>query len=96
MIALRIPGGSGLFMYDGRPDHRGGPTTRRMPIQVYERRLLERMHASARWENQPTDNVSIGDLDEREITRTVEEAIRRQRLDDPGTRDPAELLLGLG
>jgi ATP-dependent DNA helicase RecG len=31
-----------------------------------------------------------------EIVRTVEEAIRRGRAEDPGTRDPEELLRGLG
>lgn len=40
--------------------------------------------------------ISIGDLDTAEIVRTVEEAIRRQRLEDPGTRDPMEPLRGLG
>jgi len=31
-----------------------------------------------------------------EIIRTVEEAVRRQRLDDPGVRSPLDLLRGLG
>ena len=31
-----------------------------------------------------------------EITRTLEESIRRGRADDPGTRDPAEMLRGFG
>lgn len=34
------------------------------------------------------------DLDTTEIVRTVDEAIRRGRMEDPGTRDPRELLLG--
>ncbi|HEY7035159.1 MAG TPA: ATP-binding protein [Thermomicrobiales bacterium] len=38
----------------------------------------------------------LKDLDTSEIVRTVEEAIRRQRLEDPGTRSSRELLLGLG
>ena len=39
---------------------------------------------------------SVEDLDIAEIRRTVTEAIRRGRLEDPGTRDPVELLRGLG
>ncbi len=50
VIVLRVSGGSGLYTYDGRPYQRVGPTTRIMPRQRYERLLLERMHASHRWE----------------------------------------------
>lgn len=96
VIVLIISGGTGLYSYDGRPYQRIGPTTSRMPVQVYEHRLLERMHASSRWENQTVDDFSIDDLDLSELNRTIEEAIRRQRLDDPGTRSPSELLMGLG
>lgn len=49
-----------------------------------------------RWENQPAAGWSVADLDEAEIARTREESIRRGRADDPGTRDPAEVLRGLG
>ena len=96
VIVLRVPGGTGLFTYDGRPYHRVGPTTTRMPQQLYERRLLERFHSSDRWENRPAEHLAIADLDEKELLRTVEEAIRRQRLEDPGIRDPETLLVGLG
>ncbi len=49
-----------------------------------------------RWENQPAGGWSVEDLDATEIRRTVSEAIRRGRLEDPGTREPAELLRGGG
>ena len=94
-IVLRVTGGGGPYTYDGRAYLRHGPTTLVMPREQYERRLLERMHASHRWENRPA-GLRIEDLDAAEIVRTVEEAIRRQRMEDPGTRDPRELLLGLG
>jgi ATP-dependent DNA helicase RecG len=58
--------------------------------------LLERLHGEHRWENEPTAGWSVADLDAAEIVRTLEEAIRRGRADDPGTRDPAELLRGFG
>ena len=67
-----------------------------MPTDEYNRVLLERMHGDQRWENQPAAGWSVADLDEAEIRRTVDEAIRRGRLADPGTRDPVELLRGLG
>mgnify|MGYP002780822068 FL=1 len=54
------------------------------------------MHPAQRWELLPAQGVTFGDLDTREIARTVDEAVRRGRLDEPGTRDPAELLRGLG
>lgn len=96
VIVLSVPGGGGPFTYDGRPYTRTGPTTSVMPQGEYERLILERMHGSRRWENQPALGVSVGDLDQAEITRTLEEAIRRQRLADPGVRDPVEVLTGLG
>jgi len=96
VIVLRVPGGGGPYTYDGRPYLRHGPTTQLMPRDRYERLLLQRMHASQRWENQPAEALTIADLDPDEIVRTAEEAIRRGRLDDPGTRAPRELLLGLG
>lgn len=96
VLVLSVPGGGGPYTYDDRPYLRQGPTTRIMPRQRYERVLLERMHASHRWENQPAVGFTIEALDHGEIIRTVDEAIRRQRLEDPGTRDPKALLLGLG
>ncbi len=96
VIAVQVPGGGGPFTYAGRPYRRNGPTTAAMPQQAYERMLLERMHGTSRWENQPAAGVSLDDLDHAEIIRTVEESIRRQRLEDPATRDITELLVGLG
>src|SRR5262249_15403033 len=50
---------------------------------------------SHRWENQPAEGFGVADLDHAEILRTIDEAIRRQRLEDPGTRDIPALLQGL-
>jgi ATP-dependent DNA helicase RecG len=95
-IVLRIGPGWGLYSYDGHPYERVGRTTHRMPKSTYERRLLEQAHSGNRWELLPAEGLTFDDLDASEIVRTVEEAIRRQRLDDPGTRDVRELLVGLG
>ncbi len=90
------PGPARPYQYRGASYRRVGNTTLAMPTEEYNRVLLERMHSEQRWENQPAIGWSIQDLDEAEIRRTVENAIRRGRLDDPGTREPAELLRGLG
>jgi ATP-dependent DNA helicase RecG len=96
VIALRVPGGGhGPFTYEGRPYVRQVPTTVPMPQDEYRRHLLEQMHPTHRWENQPAHQFGLDDLDAAEISRTVEEAVRRGRLDEPGTREPGELLRGL-
>ena len=67
-----------------------------MPSDLYERMLMERLHGTQRWENEPADGWSVDDLDAGEIHNTLNEAIRRGRLDDPGTRDVPAILRGLG
>lgn len=84
------------YSYKGQAYRRVGNTSPVMSRDEYNRLLLERLHGESRWENQPTDRWTVIDLDVAEITRTIEEAIRRGRAEDPGTRDPAELLRGLG
>ena len=68
VIALRVPGGGGPHTYDGRPYQRHGPTTRVMPRGVYEQRVVEKLHATNRCENQAVPSgVTTADLDEEEI-----------------------------
>ena len=71
-------------------------TTRTMPRETYQRLLLEEMHAIERWENRPAAGWDVSRLDRREMVLTLEESIRRGRVDDPGTREPLEILRGLG
>lgn len=71
-------------------------TTRTMPRETYQRLLLEELHGERRWENQPAEGWDVSRLDSREMVLTLEESIRRGRLDDPGTREPLEILRGLG
>ena len=84
------------YSYKGQAYRRVGNTSPAMSRDEYNRMLLERLHGESRWENQPVERWTVADLDIAEITRTIEEAIRRGRAEDPGTRDPAELLRGLG
>jgi ATP-dependent DNA helicase RecG len=62
----------------------------------YNQMLLEQLHSTVRWESEPAIGWRIADLDTSEIVRTLEEAIRRGRAEDPGTRDSLEILRGLG
>ena len=96
VIALRIPGGGGPYTYDGRPYLRSGPTTSIMPKAEYERRIIERMHATRRWENEPVaEGVTIADLDEEEIRITLENAIQLGRVEPPSRREIRSILQGL-
>jgi len=96
VLLVRVPDGPDKpYTFDGRPYVRQGPTTAAMPRELYERMVVERRHPIHRWEIQPAHEITLNDLDKAEITRTVDEAIRRGRMDEPGTRDPAELLKGL-
>ncbi len=89
-------GHSQPYSYRGQAYRRVGPTTIPMSRDEYNRVLLERLHADTRWENQPAPGWSVADLDHDEIRRTLEEGIRLGRVEDPGTREPAAILRGLG
>lgn len=96
VIVISAPGDQrDVYTYDGRPYVRQGPTTSQMEQETYRQRLLARSTRAERWEAQPAHNLGIEDLDHAEITRTVEEAIRRGRMEEPGTRDPEDLLRGM-
>ena|GEM_PF-133328 len=96
VVLIRVPRGAGPYTYDGRPYARVGPTTVLMASEHYEQMLVERMHPSRRWETQVALDVGLDDLDEAEVIRTTEEAIRRHRIPDPLTRRLEDLLLGFG
>jgi ATP-dependent DNA helicase RecG len=89
-------GASRPYTYRGAAYRRVGNTTIAMSADEYNRMLFERMHNEQRWENQPAAGWSVDDLDEAEIRRTVAEAVRRGRLEEPVGRDPTDLLRGLG
>jgi ATP-dependent DNA helicase RecG len=96
LICISVNGGGGPYVYDGRAYFRDGPTTSQMPQERYQRLLLERRHAMDRWETRVHESLTLDRLDTEELTRTIDEAVRRGRLDDPGTRLPLDLLRGLG
>ncbi len=89
-------GTSRPYAYRGNAYRRVGNATREMSADEYNRMLFERMHSEQRWENQPAAEWSVDDLDVAEIRRTVAEAVRRGRLEEPVSGDPSDLLRGLG
>ena len=97
VIAVHVSrGASPPYQYRGASYQRIGNTTRTMSVAEYNRVLFERMHSERRWENRPADGWTVADLDIAEIRNTVAEAVRIGRLDEPGGRDPEDLLRGLG
>lgn len=89
-------GRSRVYTIRGRAYRRVGSTNHELSRDEYNALLMERLHREQRWEIEPAAPFTLADLDENEIVVTVDEAIRRGRLEDPGTRDPAALLQGLG
>ena len=89
-------GASRPYAYRGSAYRRVGNTTLAMSADEYNRMLFERMHSEHRWENQPLTGWSVDDLDVAEIRRTVAEAVRRGRLEEPVGGESSDLLRGLG
>lgn len=96
LVVMVSHGSNGPYSYKGRAYRRVGNTSPELSQEEYHRMLLERLHSESRWENEPATGWSVGDLEATEIIRTLEESIRRGRAEDPGVRDPAEVLRGLG
>lgn len=90
------PGRSRPYSFRNQAYRRTGNTNSVLSADEYNTILMERLHADQRWEIEEAVGVGVHDLDHLAIVFTVEEAIRRGRLTDPGTRDPELLLRGLG
>lgn len=84
------------YSHRGTAYRRVGNVNARMSRDEFNHVLLETLHADHRWELEPATGWTVADLDIDELVRTVDEAVRRGRTEDPGTRDPLSLLRGLG
>jgi ATP-dependent DNA helicase RecG len=84
------------YTYRGKAYRRVGTTNLEMTREDYNRIVLEQHHGTIRWENEPASGWDVADLETTEVVRTLDEAIRRGRADDPGTRDSREILRGFG
>lgn len=97
VLVLSVSQGAGApYRHRGTAYKRVGSVNHTLSADEFNRMLMERLHAERRWENEPAEGWSVARLDGDEVVRTVGEAIRRGRVEDPGTRDVAELLRGLG
>ena len=95
-VTVKTRPDTGPFVYDGRPYERVASTTRRMAQTKYDKRLLDRAHATWRWEDEPVEGLTLKDLDRREILRTRELAIQHNRISVDTGRDIGETLDRLG
>jgi len=97
VLVVTVPIGKNRpYSVRGQAYRRVGNTNQEMSREEYNRMLLEQVHAETRWENQPAADWTVADLDHEEIRRTLDEAIRVGRVEDPGTREPEAILRGLG
>ena len=97
VVAVTVSRGQNRpYTYKNQAYKRVGNTTRKMTRDEYNQMLFERLHGEQRWENQTAAGWVIDDLNVTEVTRTLEEGIRRGRMEDPGTRNPEDVLRGLG
>ena len=97
IIVVSVPGGDSIpYTYHGKPYVREGATTSLMPQGRYEQLLEERMHPRQRWELMPAHEFGLKDIDYAEVIRSVDAAVQRGRMDEPGTRDMEALLTGFG
>ena len=96
IVVSTSQGASRPYTYRGSAYRRVGNTTLAMSAGEYNRMFFERMHSEQRWENQPAAGWSVDDLDVAEIRRTVSEAVRRGRLEEPVSGEPSDMLRGLG
>lgn len=95
VIAVTVsPGPNRPYSYKSQAYKRVGNTTLKLSDDECNRILIERFHGEKRWETEAAEGWSANDLNLSELTRTVDEAIRRGRMDDPGTRDPMDILRG--
>jgi ATP-dependent DNA helicase RecG len=95
VISLQVSSGPNRpYSYKGQAWKRVGNTSLKMSRDEYNRILIERFHGERRWEAEPAEGWSVGDLDLDELNRSIDEAVRRGRMSEPGTREPMELLRG--
>jgi ATP-dependent DNA helicase RecG len=97
VVLAAIPSGETLpFVYDGRPYQRIGTTTSVMPQERYQQLLLNRLHSRSRWETTPAAGMTLDNLDQEEIRRTVRAGTAVGRLPESTGTNPVDILDRLG
>jgi ATP-dependent DNA helicase RecG len=94
VVVLNAPAApeSAPFVFEGRPYLRVGATTSLMPQEIYQQRLLHRLHSRIRWEVLPAEGIAMDHLDAEEIRRTVRLGISTGRLPEEASTDPSDAL----
>ena len=95
LVVIANAGPARPYTYKGQAYRRVGNTTVALSRDEYNRMVVERLHADIRWENEAALRWTPEDIDMQTLGRVMDEAIRRSRAADPGTRDPLALLRGL-
>lgn len=80
------------FTYRGKPYERVGTVTRVMPQERYQRLLLDRTHSVRRWENHPSENKKLGDLDKNAILELIWQGKQNHRIPPDVKDDPVDFL----
>ena len=88
-------GPSRPYRYQGTGWLRVGAATTQLSEEQCQLIAVEQRHGNQRWELEASRH-SIDDLNIDELHVTITEAVRLGRLRDPNTREPADLLRGLG
>ena len=85
------------FVYKGVPYLRNEAQLKKMPVEMYKQRLLKSAGFSELWESLPTKlTVTMQDLDENEILKTIHVALESERIPASGhTNDIKEALISL-
>lgn len=97
VIVATVPTGtSPPYSYNGKAWRRVGNTNRSLSRDEYNKMVVQFVHATRRWENEPERGWTVADLDVDEIRKTVDVAVEIGRLTKPDTRDPLALLRGFG
>ena len=95
-IVVTVNRGHGRpYYYQNKSYRRVANTTTEMTRDEANRMLVERLHAETRWEIEPATGWTLADLDANEIRVTIDEAVRRGRLEHPGSQEIGDLLRGL-
>ena len=82
----------GPWLWKGRAWQRLGPTTSAMNQTDYFRLLLSRGRGVTLWETLPAHDYDIGDLDEREVLRTLRLGIECGRIPDDAGNSVEDVL----
>jgi ATP-dependent DNA helicase RecG len=81
------------YVFDGRAYWRVLSSTRSMPQSRYQQLLMERANKLSPWDSEVASNLSVADLDHKEIINTISQSISKGRLEARyETHDPLTAL----